>query len=64
MSALAAEGDRPLVVTPINSEDRLVQATFAKHLEQVLDWESVYAWNKETFGPDGTLAGPTPRRPC
>ena len=44
-----------MAVTPINSEDRLVQATFAKHLEQVLAWESLYAWNKETFGSDGTL---------
>src|SRR3984893_10812449 len=41
--------------TDINSEDRLVQATFAEHLTQVLGWESVYAWNDETFGPDGTL---------
>ena len=44
-----------MAVTAINSEDRLVQATFANHLEQVLGWESVYAWNQETFGPDGTL---------
>ena len=44
-----------MAVTSINSEDRLVQATFAKHLEQVLGWDSVYAWNEETFGPDGTL---------
>ena len=44
-----------MAVTPINSEDRLVQATFAKHLEQALGWDSVYAWNEETFGSDGTL---------
>ena len=44
-----------MAITTINSEDRLVQATFAEHLEQVLGWESVYAWNEETFGPDGTL---------
>ncbi|MCY3941819.1 MAG: type I restriction endonuclease subunit R [Gammaproteobacteria bacterium] len=44
-----------MAVTSINSEDRLVQATFAKHLEKVLGWDSIYAWNKETFGPDGTL---------
>ena len=44
-----------MAVTPINSEDRLVQATFAEHLEQVLGWDSIYAWNEETFGPDGTL---------
>ena len=34
---------------------RLVQAPFAEHLEQVLGWDSIYAWNEETFGPDGTL---------
>ena len=44
-----------MAVTPVNSEDRLVQATFAEHLERVLGWDSVYAWNRETFGPDGTL---------
>jgi len=44
-----------LAVTGINSEDRLVQKTFADHLEQQLGWESVYAWNDETFGSDGTL---------
>ena len=44
-----------MAVTPVNSEDRLVQATFAQHLERVLGWDSVYAWNEETFGRDGTL---------
>ena len=44
-----------MAVTAINSEDRLVQATFAEHLEQVLGWDSIYAWNQEFFGPDGTL---------
>jgi type I restriction enzyme R subunit len=44
-----------MALTPINSEDRLVQATFAEHLEKVLGWESVYAWNDEAFGPGGTL---------
>jgi type I restriction enzyme R subunit len=44
-----------MAYTDINSEDRLVQATFADHLENTLGWESVYAWNHETFGPDGTL---------
>ena len=44
-----------MAMTPINSEDQLVQATFAGHLEQVLGWDSIYAWNEETFGPDGTL---------
>ena len=44
-----------MAVTPINSEDRLVQATFAEHLKQMLGWDSIYAWNQETFGPNGTL---------
>lgn len=41
--------------TDINSEDRLVQKTFADHLEQALGWDSIYAYNTETFGPQGTL---------
>ncbi len=44
-----------MAYTDIHSEDRLVQATFADHLERVLGWDSVYAWNQETFGPTGTL---------
>ena len=44
-----------MAVTPINSEDRLGQATFAKHLKKELGWDSIYAWNEETFGSDGTL---------
>ena len=44
-----------MAITPVNSEDRLVQATFAEHLERQLGWESVYAWNHETFGLNGTL---------
>jgi len=44
-----------MAVTDINSEDRLAQATFADHLRDALDWDSVYAWNEETFGPEGTL---------
>ena len=43
------------MITDINSEDRLVQKTFAEHLRDNLGWESVYAWNEETFGPNGTL---------
>lgn len=43
------------MITDINNEDRLVQQTFAAHLEQVLGWDSVYAHNTETFGPNGTL---------
>ena len=44
-----------MAYTDINSEDRLTQATFAEHLEEALGWDSVYAWNQETFGPTGTL---------
>lgn len=44
-----------MAITPINSEDRLVQKTFADHLEKALGWESVYAYNEETFGPFGLL---------
>lgn len=44
-----------MAYTDLNSEDRLVQATFADFLQKELGWESVYAWNKETFGPAGTL---------
>jgi type I restriction enzyme R subunit len=44
-----------MAYTDINSEDRLVQETFAGHLKNNLAWESVYAWNEETFGPGGML---------
>jgi type I restriction enzyme R subunit len=43
------------MITDINSEDRLVQKTFAEHLHDALGWESVYAYNDEMFGPSGTL---------
>ena len=43
------------MITDINSEDRLVQRTFTDHLRDRLGWESVYAYNAETFGPQGTL---------
>jgi type I restriction enzyme R subunit len=43
------------MITATNSEDRLVQRTFADHLRDRLEWDSVYAYNSETFGPDGTL---------
>lgn len=42
------------MIADINSEDRLVQQAFAEHLEKVLGWNSVYACNAETFGPNGT----------
>lgn len=44
-----------MAYTDINSEDRLVQKTFADHLEKTLGWDSLYAWNQESFGPEGTL---------
>ena len=37
------------------TEDTLVQQTTAEYLEQALGWESIYAYNTETYGPDGTL---------
>jgi type I restriction enzyme R subunit len=43
------------VISDINSEDRLVQQTFAEHLRDRLGWESVYAYKTETFGPTSTL---------
>ncbi len=44
-------------MTPFSgyTEDTLVQQTTAEYLEQELGWESVYAYNSETFGPEGTL---------
>ena len=45
-----------MAFTDINSEDRLVQTTFAEYLQTILGWESIYAWNDETLGPDG-IAG-------
>ena len=44
-----------MAYTDINTEDRLVQETFANYLRDSLGWESVYAFNDETFGPTGTL---------
>ena len=44
-----------MALTDVHSEDRLVQATFADHLRDALGWESVYAFNDETYGPNGTL---------
>ncbi|QTA79455.1 Type I restriction enzyme R protein [Desulfonema limicola] len=37
------------------TEDTLVQQTAADYLRDNLGWESVYAYNTETFGPEGTL---------
>jgi type I restriction enzyme R subunit len=49
------------MITGINSEDRLVQKTFADHLEHSLGWDNVYAYNTENFGPSGTLGRSTER---
>ncbi len=37
------------------TEDTLVQQTTAEYLEKALGWDSVYGYNNETFGTDGTL---------
>ena len=37
------------------NEDTLVQQTTAEYLENQLRWDSVYAYNQETFGPDSLL---------
>lgn len=50
------------MITDINSEDRLVQTTFAYHLEKELGWENIYAWNQEDFGPTSLLGVPIPVR--
>ena len=43
-----------MAVSPY-TEDTLVQKTTADYLEQQLGWESVYAHNREDFGPDSLL---------
>lgn len=42
------------MMAPLN-EDTLVQQTTADYLEEQLGWESVYAYNNETYGGEGTL---------
>ncbi len=37
------------------NEDTLVQQTTVNYLHDQLGWESVYAYNQETYGPDGLL---------
>ena len=36
-------------------EDTLIQQTTIEYLEQQFGWESIYAYNKEDFGP-GSLS--------
>jgi len=49
------------MITNVNNEDRLVQQTFADHLRDSLGWDSIYAFDKETFGENGTLGRATQR---
>ena len=37
------------------TEDSLVQQTSAEYMRNQLGWDTVYAYNEETFGPEGTL---------
>ena len=37
------------------NEDTLAQETTANYLRDHLGWESVYAYNSETLGKEGTL---------
>jgi len=37
------------------TEDTHVQQTTANYLRDQLDWETVFAYNEEVFGPEGTL---------
>ena len=43
------------MISDINSEDRLVQQTFADYLRDTLGWDCTYAWNDEKFGPGSSL---------
>ena len=45
----------PLKTMTFLNEDTLVQQTTADYLRDELGWESIYAYNQETFGPDGLL---------
>jgi type I restriction enzyme R subunit len=40
---------------PYLNEDTLVQQTTTDYLKSNLKWDSVYAYNQETFGPEGLL---------
>ena len=40
---------------PYLNEDTLVQQTTADYLKSKLGWDSLYAYNQETFGADGLL---------
>ena len=40
---------------PYLNEDTLVQQTTADYLKDGLGWDSIYAYNQETFGSEGLL---------
>jgi type I restriction enzyme R subunit len=61
LAAARAPGLPSTVPANINSEDKLVQKTFADYLHQHHGWHSIYAFDAETFGPDGTLGRTTER---
>ena len=43
-------------MSPIEfSEDRLVQKTTADYFEEQLKWDSIFAYNDEVLGENGTL---------
>lgn len=44
-----------MTALPKYTESTLVQQTTAEYMEQVLGWDSVYAYNAEDFGPDSLL---------
>jgi len=46
-----------VAITDINSEDRLVQQTFADHLAKFFDSESLSAYSAYAAGAEGTLGG-------
>lgn len=42
-------------MSPEMTEDKLVQESTANYFHKQLDWHSVYAYNTENLGPNGTL---------
>lgn len=46
---------RKFMIADINSEDRLVQKTFADLLHDTLGGDSVFAWNDATCCPHGSV---------
>jgi hypothetical protein len=54
-SKYTQRGQRIIMITDINSEDRLVQKTFAEHFVKILGREGVYTYDTGTFRRDVTL---------